>query len=280
MSLDAHAWWYCDGVWCHPQEATISINDVAVLRGYSLFESLPVYKRKPFHLADNIRRLYHSSQVIDLEVPYTAEEITALITEVIERNPYENATLRILVTGGITEDAVLPSGKPSLYILITPAIEMTPERWQQGIKVISVPFQREAPEAKSTSYLVAIKALKQAARQGAQDALYYNSNQEILECTRSNIFLVREGILLTPREGILTGLTRNLVLELARNRFPIEERVIPLEEVWHADEAFTSSSGRGIMPVVQVDGQQIGDGRGGPITRKLYELVREAIANR
>jgi len=118
--VDNTAQWYIGGRWVHPHEATISINDTAILRAYSVFESLRTYDRRPFHLDEHLTRLYRSAQLIDLAIPYSREQIAAVVREVIERNTYKHATIRIFVTGGETEDSILPSGKPVLVVLITP----------------------------------------------------------------------------------------------------------------------------------------------------------------
>src|SRR5437868_600009 len=234
--MDNTPLWYINGQWLPSHEATISINDVAVLRGYSAFESLRTYERRPFHLDEHLNRLYRSAELIELEIPWSREEITAVVQEVIARNTYKHASIRLLVTGGETEDGILPVGKPTVAVLITPLGERDMERFAQGYKLITTSLQRIAPEAKTTSYLAAIRALKEAKRRHAADALFINEQGHVLEATRSNFFIFRGDTLVTPRAGILMGITRNVVLELAQGRFPIEERPILLEELSQADE--------------------------------------------
>ena len=273
--MDQQALWYVNGRWVYPHEATISLNDVAVLRGYSVFESLRTYHRRPFHLDEHLDRLFRSATIIDLEVPYTREELAHAIQETIERNAYQHASIRILVTGGESSDGVLPDGKPALAVLISPLSERDMERFAQGYKVITTHLQREAPEAKTTSYVAAIRALKEAGRRGAYDALFVNEHGHVLEGTRSNFFIFAGNTLVTPRTGVLPGVTRSVVLQLAQGLFPIEERPILFEELREVSEAFMTSSGREIMPVVQIDDLPIGDGKPGPRT---YELEQRFIA--
>jgi branched-chain amino acid aminotransferase len=272
--VDQQALWYVDGRWVHPHEATISLNDVAVLRGYSVFESLRTYDRRPFHLDEHLERLFRSAALIDLEIPYTREDIARTILSVIERNVYKHASIRILVTGGESADGILPSGKPVLAILLSPLPERDLESFAQGYKVITTHLQREAPEAKTTSYIAAIRALKEARRYGASDALFVNEHGHVLEGTRSNFFVFVGDALVTPRTGILFGVTRNVVLQLAQGRFPVEERPVLFEELREISEAFITSSSREIMPVVQIDNLVIGDGKPGPRT---YELEQRFI---
>jgi branched-chain amino acid aminotransferase len=273
--MDTDALWYVNGRWVHPQDATLSVNDVALLRGYSVFEALRTYNRRPFHLHEHLERLYRSAELIDLEVPYTRSDITQVINEGIERNRYKHAAVRILVTGGESEDGILPAGRPALLVLITPLGERDMERFAQGVKVITSPLERLVPEAKTTSYTAAIRALKEASRLQASDALFTNPQGHILEGTRSNFFLFRGDTLVTPRDGVLLGVTRNVVLELAHNRFTIEERPIHLEELPQADEAFITSSSKEITPVVQIDDLIIGNGKPG---QRTYELEQRFIA--
>lgn len=275
--MDNNAWWYVNGRWVHPHEATISLNDVAVLRGYSAFESLRTYHRQPFHLEEHLNRLYRSAELIELAVPWSRAYITQLVHEIIERNTYVHASIRLFVTGGETEDSILPLGKPTLAVLITPLGERHMERFAQGYKVITTPLQRSTPEAKTTSYLEAIRALKEATRHDAVDALFVNAQGHVLEATRSNFFVFRGDTLVTPRDGVLLGITRNVVLELAHGLFTIEERPILLAELPLVDEAFITSSSKEIMPVVQIDDLLIGNGTPGRRTYALEQLFIEMV---
>jgi branched-chain amino acid aminotransferase len=275
--MDTNAWWYIGGQWVHPDQATISINDVAVLRSYSVFESLRTYDRRPFHLDLHLTRLYRSAVLIEMEIPWSSEQIAEIVREIIVRNTYRHAAIRLLVTGGESEDGILPSSKPVLAVLITPLSERNMERFALGCKLITTKLQRTSPEAKTTNYIAAVRALKEAARRGATDALFVNERKHVLEATRSNFFIFRGDTLITPRRGILIGITRNVVLELARSMFSIEERPISLEELALADEAFITSSSKEITPVVQIDDLVIGDGKPGPHTYQLEQLFIEMV---
>jgi len=156
--MDTDAWWYIGGQWVHPDEAAISINDIAVLRGYSVFESLRTYDRRPFHLDQHLTRLYHSAKLIEMDIPWSSEQIAGRVQEIIARNTYRHAAIRLLVTGGESEDTILPSGKPLLAILITPLGERDMERFAQGCKLITTKLQRNAPEAKTANYIAAVRA--------------------------------------------------------------------------------------------------------------------------
>ncbi|HEY6284097.1 MAG TPA: aminotransferase class IV, partial [Ktedonobacteraceae bacterium] len=242
--MDTNAWWYIGGQWVHPDKASISVNDIGVLRGYNVFESLRTYDRRPFHLDLHLTRLYHSAKLIEMEIPWSSEQIAAVVREIIARNTYRQAAIRLLVTGGESEDGMLPSGEPLLVAMITPLGERDIQRFAQGCKLITTKLQRISPEAKTANYIAAVRALKDATRRGAADALFVNEREHVLEATRSNFFIFRGDTLITPRRGILLGITRNVVLELARNIFALEERPILLEELVLAGEAFITSSSR------------------------------------
>lgn len=269
--MDSNVWWYMDGKWVHPDQAAISVNDIAVLRGYSAFEALRTYDRRPFHLGEHLERLYRSAQMIDLQLPYAREEVASIIREIIARNPYRHAAIRMLVTGGESEDGMIAVGRPKLLVMIGPLGERDMQRFARGYSLITSRLQREAPEAKTSNYTSAVRALKEAARRGADDALFVNEQGHVQEATRSNFFIFRGDTLVTPRDQILIGITRDIVLDLARERFPIEERPILLAELALADEAFLTASSREISPVVRIDDQVIGTGRPGPRTIELEQ---------
>lgn len=275
--MDKQAFWYVGNRWVHPHEATLSINDIAILRGYSAFEALRTYDRRPFHLAEHLERLYRSAELIELNIPWPREHIAGVIREAIERNTYRHAAIRLLVTGGESEDGILPSGLPTLVVMSTPLGERDMERFARGIRVITTRLQRATPEAKTSDYMAAVRALKEAASRSASDALYVNERDEVLEATRSNFFIFRGDTLVTPQAGMLIGITRNVVLQLARGHFAVEERPILLSELSLADEAFITSSSKEITPVVQIDDLVIGAGKPGPRTYELEKLFIEMV---
>src|SRR5215831_2641036 len=172
--MDTNACWYISGQWVHPDTATISVNDVGVLRGYSVFESLRTYDCRPFHLDQHMMRLFRSARLIDMDIPWSAQYIAGIVLEVIARNTYQHAAIRLLVTGGESEDGILPSGIPTLAVLITPLRERDMEQFARGCKLITTKLQRNAPEAKTANYIAAVRALKEAVRRGATDTLFVN----------------------------------------------------------------------------------------------------------
>ena len=171
----------------------------------------------------------------------------------------------------------MPTGKPMLAVLITPLGERNTQHFARGIKLITTHLQRTLSDAKTSNYVTAILALKEAARRGANDVLFVNEQGHVLEVTRSNFFIFRGDTLITPRTGVLIGITRNVVLSIAHDRFAIEERPILLEDLSTADEAFITSSSKEIVPVVQVDNWAIGDGKPGLRTYELEQRFIELV---
>ena len=222
-------------------------------------------------------RLYRSATLIEMEIPWSSEEIAEVVREIIVRNTYRHAAIRLLVTGGESEDGILPSGKPMLVVMITPLGERDMERFAKGCKLITTKLQRISPEAKTANYIAAVRALKEAVKRDATDALFVNEREHVLEATRSNFFIFRGDTLVTPRRGILIGITRNVVLELSRSVFAIEERPILLEELSLADEAFVTSSSKEITPVVKINDRIIGEGKPGQRTYQLEQLFIEMV---
>jgi branched-chain amino acid aminotransferase len=275
--MDLNAWWYRDGEWVHPNEATISIHDIAVLRGYSAFEALRTYNRRPFHLAEHLERLYRSADLIDLQIPSPREEIASVVRESIARNPYRHASVRLLVTGGESEDGIMATGRPKLIVMTSPLGERDLQRFARGVRLITTHLQRDVPQAKTSNYTAAVRALKEAARRAADDALFVSAQGHVQEATRSNFFLFRGETLVTAQDNILPGITRRVVLDLARGRFPIEERPILQAELALADEAFITSSSREIVPVVRIDELVIAQGRPGPRTSELQQRFIEMV---
>ncbi len=273
--LDTNAWWYINGAWVHPQDAQISINDVGLLRGYSVFESLRTYDRQPFHLAEHLNRLYHSAEIIEMQVHYTRASLAGIVYEVIERNSYKHATVRILLTGGVSEDGILPGDNNGLAILISKLGERDMQRFARGVKLITTSLQRVSPQAKTSNYVSAIRALQGARQHEASDALFVNEEGHVLEGTRSNFFVFRGDTLITPAQGVLMGVTRNAVVDLARQHFRVEERPILFDELRQVDEAFITASSTEITPVVQIDDVIIGNGHSGQHT---FELEQAFIA--
>ena len=266
--------YYVDGKFVAAEAALIPVDDLAILRGIGVFDLLRTYNGKPYFLDAHIDRLENSAKKIDLPLPWSHDEIAGVVKATLAKNNIPEANIRIVVTGGSSIDFMTPSGPPRLLVLVSP-IPKLPEAWYTaGVKIISWEVERPIPGAKSIDYISASLALKKAAANGAVEALYIDRNGFALECTTSNIFAFVGGTLVTPGRGILSGVTRKVVLELAEKLFPIDIRDISRTELLAVDEVFITGTSKGLVPVVRIDEGTIGDGRPGEKTRRLMEAMK------
>jgi branched-chain amino acid aminotransferase len=262
--------YYVDGKFVRADQAVIPVDDLAVLRGYGVLDIMRTFNKKPYFLDEHIRRLEHSAEKIGLSLPWSGQEIIGLVRETLGRNRLKGeANIRIIITGGTSSDFFHPQGNPRLIILVTD-LPTLPDAWYtKGIKVITHPAQRSLPDAKVISYIPAALALKKARKQDAVEALYVNQKGEALEGTTSNLFAFFGDTLATPKEGVLKGITRQSILDLAKDLFTIEEGPLQLARLLTANEVFITGTNKGIVPVIQIDDTRIGTGEPGPNTRRL-----------
>jgi branched-chain amino acid aminotransferase len=270
---------YVNGNFTPLEAAYLPVQDLAILRGYGVFDFLRTYNGKPFKLPEHLTRLARSASLIHLDLPKSLEEIERIVLETLARNTLPEANIRVVVTGGVSLDSVTPAEQPSLIVLITPLHEYPAEYYEQGVRVITVEMDRYIPWAKTINYIPAIIALKQARSAGAIEALYVNPQKQILEGTTSNFFVFQGTQLITPKDNILPGVTRDVVLELAQGRFEIVQRPLTFADLAQAEEAFLTASNKEIMPVHHVDDVQIGPGKPGSHTRWLMACFRQFTAN-
>lgn len=265
---------YFDGEWLLPEQVTILNNDLGFQRGFGIFETLRARGRQIFHPERHLIRLRRSAELIGLPYPWTDDEMTSLWQTSLEKNGLAETTLKVIVTGGAAE-FLAQDGPPRLVILTKPFHTYPTNFYQEGVGVRTSHLARAIPEAKSLSYLSSVMAWRAAQAAGDHEALLIGSTHQILECATANFFIVRGGRLHTAKKNILLGTTRELILELAAKTMEVQQRSIQLDELSETDEAFLTSVNRQIMPVVRVDGQPIGDGTIGPITRQLIATFHD-----
>lgn len=269
------ATYYIDGEFVPADKAVIPVDDLALLRGIGVFDLLRTYDGQPYFLDAHIERLEKSARRIQLNLPWSHEEIADVVKQTLAKNDIPEANIRIVVTGGSSKDFMTPSGSPRLLVLVSPIPRLPGHWYTKGVKIISWEVERPIPGAKSIDYISASLALKKAAAEDAIEALYIDRNGMALECTTSNVFAFIDGTLVTPGRGILSGVTRRVVLELAQDLFPIDIRDISRTELTGADEVFITGTSKGLVPVIQVDENTIADGRPGRHTRQLMDVVKK-----
>ncbi|MFO7709395.1 MAG: aminotransferase class IV [Desulfobacterales bacterium] len=267
--------YYVDGRFVADSEAVFPINDLGLLRGYGCFDFMRTYHGKVIFIKDHVGRLFRSAREIGIELPWTETEIRELVLETLRRNPPVESNVRILVTGGPSADFITPQGKARMAIMVAPVNVYPPAWYTEGAKIITATHNRTIPAAKSIDYTRAIMVLSEARRKGAIEVVYMDSLGRVREGTTSNLFIFKGNTLVTPGENILHGITRQKVLGLAENRFPVQIREITRAELSSADEAFITSSNRKIVPIVQVDKETIGEGKPGVNSCALMQSFEE-----
>ena len=230
--------YYVDGVFVPSDQAVIPVDDLALLRGFGVFDLVRTYNGKPFFLKEHIERLRHSAAEIGLHLPWTTHELIRIVRETLAKNSYRESNIRIVVTGGSSPDFTTPQDKPRLLVLISPLPEL-PETWySDGVKIITRVTDRFKPGIKSINYIPATVALEEARRKGAIEALYLDRQDYVLEGTASNIFAFTGKALVTPGRDILSGITRQVVLAVAAEHFEVQIRDLSRQELLLADEVF------------------------------------------
>ena len=255
-------------------KAQLHVSDLAFLRGYGLFDFFRVKGGVPLFLEDYLARFYRSAELLGLDVPLSKADLEALISGLLEANGEPDTNVRLLLTGGYSDDGFTPA-KPNLVVLQHERKDYDPKLFEQGAKLITHEYVRDLPEVKSINYMAAVRLIPAMKRAEAIEVLYH-SNGRVAETSRANVFIVnQEGVLVTPAEGILEGITRKRMLELAE--IEVETRAMTLEEVRAAREVFITSTTKGAMPIVQIDGQKIGNGKPGEVTKRLGERFEQQI---
>jgi branched-chain amino acid aminotransferase len=278
---------YIGGKHYDKADAKISVFDHGLLYGDGVFEGIRSYGGTVFRLREHIDRLYESARAIHLKIPFSKEEMSRAVIETLALNKLSDAYIRLVVTRGAGSLGLDPrkTTDPQI-IIITDSIQLyPPELYQHGLKIVTAGTTRNIPAAlnprvKSLNYLNNILAKIEGTNAGCLEALMLNARGEVAECTGDNIFTVKNGELHTPsiHSGILEGVTRDAVIELAREaKIPVYERVMDRHDIFTADECFLTGTAAEVIPVVELDGRPIGEGRPGPVTTRLHAAFHELV---
>ena len=279
---------YIDGEYYPESEAKISVFDHGFLYGDGVFEGIRSYNGVVFKLREHIDRLYHSARAIMLEIPLTKEEMMKAVLETLRKNNLKDAYIRLVVTRGRGDLGLDPRKcpKPSVIIITVPLLQLYDEKKREKGMSMIVSWVRRDPvdatthEIKSLNYLNSILAKIEANNAGVDEAIILDTNGFICEATAENIFIVKDGKIITPpsTSGPLPGITASVVKEIAQDMgYQVIEKGITVVELYGADEAFVTGTAAEIMPIREVNKRRIGEGRMGPITRKILERFREYV---
>ncbi|MCW2259346.1 MULTISPECIES: aminotransferase class IV [Sphingobacterium] len=258
-------------------EAKLSITDLAIVRGYGIFDFFKTVNGIPIFLEDNLDRFFQSANLMDLPVNYSRDELRAQIITLMEANVIPDSGIKILLTGGYSSDGY-SIAEPNL-IISQQALKRNLVLESTGLKLLAFHYHRPFSLVKSIDYVMGIQALKAAKSQGADDVVYIQ-NGLISECPRANFFLISEdGKLLTAGDDVLQGITRKKIIQLAKTIMDVEVRNISVEEIASASEAFISSTTKNITPVTTLLGYKEFGKQVGPLTMRLQELLQELVYN-
>ncbi|MDQ0287010.1 branched-chain amino acid aminotransferase [Desulfofundulus luciae] len=276
---------YLNGEYVPEEKAVVSVFDHGLLYGDGVFEGIRAYHNRVFKLKEHIVRLYESARAIDLHIPLSQDEMTEVVLETCRRNGLKDAYIRLVVSRGRGDLGLDPRKCPEPTIFcIAASIQLYPrELYEKGLELVTVATRRNLPEAcnprvKSLNYLNNIYAKIEANLVGAPEAVMLNQEGYVAEATGDNIFIVKNGTLITPppHVGILEGITRNTVMEIARGKgIPVEEKLFTRFDIYTADECFLTGTAAEVIPAVRLDGRLIGSGQPGEMTRVLMQAFRE-----
>lgn len=269
------------------RDAVVSVFDHGFLYGEGVYETMRTYGGRPFLYERHARRLRRSASAISLPLPFSDQDLSDQIGRTMAAAQLEGeAYIRALVTRGIGELTydVRATPTPTIVVIVKPHVDLPAAMYEQGVAVAIVDVVRNHPGSvnpaiKSNNLMNSALAMQQAIQRGAFEGVMRNYRGELTECTTANLFVVKHGAALTPPldAGLLPGITREFLFELARDEgIPMREETLRDEDLRGADEAFLTSTTREVLPITQVDGQRVGSGAPGPITRALLAAFRRA----
>ncbi|MBX3397796.1 MAG: branched-chain-amino-acid transaminase [Gemmataceae bacterium] len=278
-------------VWINGQlfdkyDAKISVYDHGLLYGDGVFEGIRIYAGKVFKHKEHIERLYESAKAIALTIPLTPAQMSKAVEDTVAANNKAEGYIRLIVTRGPGSLGLDPRKCEPNVIVIVDDISLYPkELYENGLEIITSSYTRNHPNAvnpriKSLNYLNNILAKIEAIRANCLEAIMLNHKGEVAECTGDNLFIVKNGVLKTPPidAGILEGITRNFVIDLAKgDGVPFAEATLTRHDVYVADELFLTGTAAEVIAVTKVDGRVIGSGKQGPITQRLRERFTAAV---
>lgn len=262
---------YINGKFVHQENAKIDVRDIGFLRSYGVFDFFVTFNNRPFLLDEHIDRLYNSASLMGININKTKNQIRQIILKILSKNSSgKEKAVRIIVTGGVGVSATEPSSKCSIVVIVENRHFLPKTLYNNGAKVITYAYSRYNPQIKSLEYATAINALALAKQKSAIEAIYFEpKSKNITEATTSNVFMVKNGKIYTTKNNILFGVTRNLIIELCKKDNKVIQRNIKLSELISSDEFFLTSSNKDVLPIVNLDNKIIGNGKVGPITKKV-----------
>jgi branched-chain amino acid aminotransferase len=275
---------FLDGKFVNEADAKVSVFDHGLLYGDGVFEGIRLYAGNVFRLEEHLERLEYSAKAILLTLPMTRAELRDATCETCRVNGLRDAYIRLVVTRGPGDLGLAPWScpKPTAFIIAGKISIYPQEFYDNGLAIVTVPTRRIGhaalpPTVKSLNYLNNILGKIEARQAGALEAIMLNDQGYVAECTADNVFVIHKGELLTPSgsQGALKGITRGTIFDIAQEiGVPIREVNLTRYDIWCADECFLTGTGAEVIPVVKLDGREIGAGKPGPITARVLAAFR------
>ena len=270
-----------------PEDATISVFDRGFLFGDSIYEVTLTYDGVLYKINEHLDRLWESADLLDMPISISRKQLTYQMIKTLKALGEERAYIRVVITRGEGEIGLDPKlAIKNNLVIITKKLPENPSWWyESGVEMIVASVLRNPKESidpaiKSGNYLNNVLAYQQAKKQGAFDAIMLNADGMVTEGTTSNIWIVKDRKLKTPplAAGLLSGITRKTVLELAKKyKIPFEETNFSPDELKEADECFLTSSTKELVPITKIDEISIGLGTPGELTKRLHQIYRKQV---
>lgn len=280
---------YIDGEFYDKENAKISVFDHGLLYGDGVFEGIRFYNGRVFRLEEHIDRLFDSARAIALNIGMDKAAVIEATLETIRQNNLQDGYIRLVVTRGVGDLGLNPllCPKASIFVIASKITLYSADKYENGLDVVTcatrrIPHGALSPMVKSLNYLNNVMAKIEAQNAGAGEGLMLNEQGFVSECTGDNIFIIKNGVISTPpiAAGALAGVTRAVVFDLAAELgIPIREPMMTRYDIFTADECFLTGTAAEVIPAVKLDTRLIGDGKPGPITRRLITRFRELTAS-
>lgn len=270
---------FINGEYKSIDETEVKVDNIGLLRGYGIFEYFITYNGKLFRFDQHMSRFFNSAEVMSINSPYDKEEIRKISKKLKDKNNFDNCSFRIVMTGGrSTGHTEYDPDNPTFIIICKERDLLSDEHYEKGVELLTLEHKRIIPEVKYTNYILPISKRRELEEKEKYDFLY-TWQGKVLESVTSSFFLVKDGKLITPKNHVLPGTTREFVIEITKDNFEIERREVSVEELKEADEAFLTATNKEVLPVVKVDEIKIGNGKVGKVTKIIMKMFEEEIDN-
>lgn len=270
---------FINGEYKSIDETEVKVDNVGLLRGYGIFEYFTTYNGKLFRFDQHISRFFNSAKVMSINSPYNKEEIREISKTLKKKNDFDNCSFRIVMTGGrLTGHMEYDPNNPTFIIICKKRDLLSEEYYRQGVELLTLEHKRIISEVKYTNYILPISKRRELEKKEKYDFLYtWQGN--VLESVTSSFFIVKDKKLITPRDHVLPGTTREFIIEITKEDFEIERREVSVKELEEADEAFLTATNKEVLPVVKVDEITIGNGEVGETTKKVMKMFKKEVDN-